>query len=541
MRQFVSLLAALLLTSGHLSADEKAIKSRITSVSLFKNGLAIVKREVCVPGPGDFRLHDVPEPVHGTYWVESPISVESVVQTREVEVAAEPTGVNLQEELAGKKVTVYFRNDKLIPLTGTVVPRSQRPAQESTTPAWESSLASLPMTPITGRFLILQTARGMAYVEPGDVAYFEADGAAATVKRRKAVLLIKVSSEVKEPATVTITYLAHGLAWAPSYRIDTTNAKRLTLEQGAVIKNEMADLAGAEVSLITGFPSVQFAHVLSPLAIHTSWATFFQQLAQRPQASHAALSNTIVTQNAATSGEGGQVPLFTFIPGHEGVDLYYHSIGKRSLARGAALALTTSKGQTDYERIIDWRIADQRDAFGNPTARFGDMAETDDDVPWDALRFKNPLPFPLTTGPALVLSQGRFSGQQMMNWVDAGEETTIKITKALSVRTRSVEHEQQTGTGTSDREIVNIGGRRFRRTTVEGELFVHNHRSESVKLLIRRRFSGDLIQATGAPKATLLEEGVYSVNKRNELIWTVTLKPGEEKALPYRYAVLVSF
>jgi hypothetical protein len=31
------------------------------------------------------------------------------------------------------------------------------------------------------------------------------------------------------------------------------------------------------------------------------------------------------------------------------------------------------------------------------------------------------------------------------------------------------------------------------------------------------------------------------VNKRNELMWTVTLKPGEEKALPYQYAVLVSF
>jgi hypothetical protein len=28
---------------------------------------------------------------------------------------------------------------------------------------------------------------------------------------------------------------------------------------------------------------------------------------------------------------------------------------------------------------------------------------------------------------------------------------------------------------------------------------------------------------------SLREEGVYSVNKRNELLWTMTLKPGEER------------
>src|SRR5438128_4843431 len=94
---------------------EEAAQSRIVSVSLFKNGLALVKREVTVPGPGVYRLEHVPEAVHGTYWVESPVKVESAVQTREVEVPAEPTGVNLQEELSGKKVTVYFRGERRAP------------------------------------------------------------------------------------------------------------------------------------------------------------------------------------------------------------------------------------------------------------------------------------------------------------------------------------------------------------------------------------------------------------------------------------------
>jgi len=48
-----------------------------------------------------------------------------------------------------------------------------------------------------------------------------------------------------------------------------------------------------------------------------------------------------------------------------------------------------------------------------------------------------------------------------------------------------------------------------------------------------------LISADASPESKLLEEGVYSANQRNELTWTVTLKPGQEKTLNYRYSVLV--
>ncbi|MFM8270750.1 MAG: hypothetical protein ACKODX_00225, partial [Gemmata sp.] len=89
------------------------------------------------------------------------------------------------------------------------------------------------------------------------------------------------------------------------------------------------------------------------------------------------------------------------------------------------------------------------------------------------------------------------------------------------------------------RELIWIGGRQYRRTAVEGELSVSNHRKEDIKLLVRRRFSGELVQADATPKQTLREEGVYSVNKRQELVWTVALKSGEEKKLRYSYTVLL--
>ena len=57
--------------------------------------------------------------------------------------------------------------------------------------------------------------------------------------------------------------------------------------------------------------------------------------------------------------------------------------------------------------------------------------------------------------------------------------------------------------------------------------------------MIRRRFSGDLLQADRSPKCSLLEEGASYVNKRNELTWSLTLQPGEEVTLEYQYTLLV--
>ncbi len=68
---------------------------------------------------------------------------------------------------------------------------------------------------------------------------------------------------------------------------------------------------------------------------------------------------------------------------------------------------------------------------------------------------------------------------------------------------------------------------------------VSNNRKESISMVIRRRFSGELMQAEGAPKSSLLAEGVYSINKRNELLWNMSLKGGEEVKLKYSYTVLV--
>jgi hypothetical protein len=505
-------------------ADDIPAQSKIVGVDLFKNGLVVVRREATLSKPGTYTLDDVPQPVHGTYWVESAGPVETLVKMREVEVpAAETAPGSLQDDLAGKKVTVYLKGDRHVPVMGTVMKIKPAKAEEA----------------IGGpsRFLVLQTDRGRTYVESAEIAAVEAHNAGETITRRQPRLLLTLGATEKPQTKVTIRYLTRGLAWAPSYKIDITDPATLTLEQHAVIRNELADLDGAEVRLISGYPSVAMAHVRSPLSPRTSWAAFFQEINRQDGQENVMVGQGFSGQPVAYNSIAPAVGALGATPTGEGVDLHYQPIGKRTLAEGESLALTVARGSAAYARVVEWVVPDNRNEYGTyDSRRHGDEV---DDSAWDALKFKNPLPFPMTTGPAMVTAGGSFNGQRASFWVNAGEETILRVNKALSVRTRAVENELQLK-DRGGREIVWVGGRQFRQSTVEGELTVNNHRKEAIQLLIRRRFSGDLVQAEGSPKSSLREEGVYSINRRNELLWSISLKAGEERKLKYTYTVLVS-
>ena len=518
-----ALIVFLLQSPAH--AQDKPVKGKIVGVDLFKNGLAVIRCEVVLGKPGSYVLDEVPQPIHGTYWVESTGPIESLVRMRDVDVSANETPPgNLQDDLAGKKVIVSIKGDKRPPLTGTVVKYTLPKDQvDGATPA---------------RYLVLQTGKGRAFIDHAEIASVEVEEAADTVKRTRPQLVLTLGeSEMAEnrDTRVMIRYLTRGLSWAPSYRLDITDPKTLTLEQHAIIRNELVNLDGAEIRLISGFPSVQFSHVLSPLSPRMSWAMFFAQLGHSGGRDNDYASNGIAMQNSA--GNYRQ-PTFDLslgaIPTGEGVDLHYQPIGKRSLAKDDTLGITVAGGKADYERVVEWVVPDNRDAYGSYSGR----GHTDEDEPWDALKFKNPLTFPMTTGPATVTANGQFNGQRSTYWVNAGEETVMRVNKALSVRTRAIENEVlPKGGGNGD--FIWVGGRQFRKSTVSGELSVSNHRKENTQVLIRRRFSGELVSAEGAPKSSLREEGVFSINKRNELLWAVALKAGEERTLKYSYTVLV--
>ena len=121
------------------------------------------------------------------------------------------------------------------------------------------------------------------------------------------------------------------------------------------------------------------------------------------------VSNTLVGVKGRSSNLGAT-------PAGEGVDLHFEPIGKRSLLDGETLSLTLAKAKVDYERIVEWTVANQ--------AQSKDGEASNEDV-WDVLHFRNPFTFPMTTAPAMVTEKGQFNGQRTCYWANAGEETSL--------------------------------------------------------------------------------------------------------------------
>ena len=129
------LLTILFLCSACL-ADEIKLPSPIESVGLFKNGVAVVRRSAEISGPGTYVLEDVPEPIHGTFWVEGDVPVDVQTTMRDVEVPVRAPG-NFQEELVGQKVVLHLKEPNSQPISGTVMelarPKGMRPGFALTT------------------------------------------------------------------------------------------------------------------------------------------------------------------------------------------------------------------------------------------------------------------------------------------------------------------------------------------------------------------------------------------------------------------------
>ncbi|MCD4781798.1 MAG: DUF4139 domain-containing protein [Candidatus Omnitrophica bacterium] len=530
---------------GTILAEENIIQTPIQSVALFKNGLAVVTRTIPVQSAGRYSVELDIAPVQGTFWINQS-NITTRVLKKEVTSNKIPDDISIfNKNLVGKEVEIFFNDNNILPVKGTI----QKIESSADTRTWSrqhentryphSTFQNVSRIPgfKQSSFWYVKTLSGLTLVDPGIIAYFNVLQPIDSYQHTQSVLQLQVDKLPEDTAPLTMRYLTKGLSWTPSYRLDMTDPAQLTIEQKIVIKNELEDLANVPIELISGYPEIKFAHVISPLSLQTTWQKFFNQLNQRPRQQHNTTINTIATQSIQHEPDylspNQNNPTK---PMGDGVDLHYHSIGKHSLRAGEVLSLKIARSQTPYEKIIEWIIPDTRDAEGRyvDDYRRRENPNRYKETAWDAIRFENPFDFPMTTAATMIESKGHFNGQTISYWVNAGERTTLHITKALSIRTRSTEKEKE---GT--REIINYGGNRYRKVQIEGFLFVVNHREEPVPLTIRRQFSGELVQASDNPQTQLREEGAYSVNARNELFWEISLAAGEQKQLHYEYTVLV--
>lgn len=540
-----------------LALASEVVEAPIRTVSMFKNGIAVITREIEVNGPGTYVLEHAPTAVHGTFWVESDAVVTTRTLSRRIEVPLDPSaGQNLREELTGRMVTVRTDDDD-VEYSGRVVALTPGAGDQQWSRSYETiqrywwSYSSYNMNnrmaqPRTGA-MILDSKEGRHYIMPDRISSVTVHDPTDTMMRMQPVLEFTVEepdggeSAGGSARTITLTYLTKGITWAPAYLTRLGEDGRVEIVQQATIRNELESIEGAEFFLISGFPNIEFSHVDGLNSPAATIAGFFSQLNNQVYNGRGALSGAITQQvvyNTVSPDRNVELDLGELADAGS-TDLHYQPIGALALEAGASAVIRVASAEAEYERFVDWKIADTRDVYGRPIEErnhyTGQRESPKPNQPWDAARFRNPLGFPMTTAPMMVLDSGNFAGQSMSYWTNPGEPATARLTKALSVRAEHVEYERE-GARRNTKRHYHSGWI----ATVDVEIRVVNHRGTPIDMEIRREFSGDLMESDLEPASNrLLESGTHSYNPRRELKWTLPLEPGEERVVKFSYEVFV--
>ena len=524
-----------------VSPVPRAVTSRVKSVSMFKNGVALIREEFTVPASGQYVLDAIPYAIHGAFFIQSEADVEAVLTQRQSRETVGASGdLNYQKDLVGKKVRVFFNNVNMPPVHGTVA--AVRQTMDERAPQSDSDFRPRYYsqsyyynrgneTPeVSNPHLILNTDFGQSVIQQSSIARIDVEGEIGTVVRSRPTLLFKVKTE--KPATVGITYLTKGAAWAPAYRLllpdEKSNRGKMTIEQTATIVNQWRSFSDAQIYLISGYPKIGCENVISPISNKANLSAFFSQML-RPDGDDRGSMMSQMVMNSASPRDSDDFPSGSVAASGDGPDIYYHPVGQRSMNKADVLALSNGKKETEFERVVEWTVADTRNENGHPLDR------ENPNTPWDTIQFVNPFDFPMTTGPAAVMTEHKFLGQNTSYWTSPGEKTSIPITKSLSVSVKSDEQEINRS------DEMRYMGVRCRRITVAVELSIANRRAEPIKALVKRQFSGEIEKPVEGAKVVLLNQNLNALNRQNELRWELTLNPGETRTLKYEYELYMSY
>jgi hypothetical protein len=528
------------------TADPPSLLPKTVAVAAFKNGLAFVLRQGEVPlSSGTGRIAPIPNAALGTLWLApgTPGAKLDEVVAYRYNIAGERTIPSIGEILqanAGKTVTISYQMKEY---TGEIVglrdsvrdsaklppipdPRdaSSRPREDYLLLKVDKRLMAFPLGGIS-----------MANL-PEDAALHE------PVERPSQALRFKIKSGSPKEK-LTIGYLERGLGWTPSYLISLVDEKTAQITMQAVVTNDAEDIQDAELFFVVGVPNFAYADTLSPMSLQQSLIDFMKdEERDDKRKSYGRLSNAINGQYVSFDEIASAAPVslaasVSELSGAPEEDLFLYNRSGVSLASGERASYNVFSGEVGYEHLYSWEVEDQPrvDAFGNvitanPNSPDGNRA----DSVWHAIRLKNSTKFPWTSAPALVMSGDKPVSQDTLPYTPRGAASTLKITIATDIRANHEERETA-----RQPEVSHRRGYNYDLVTVEGKLKIKNYKTREVRLSISKTLRGKTEFQSDQGEAVQLGEGIEGDNPRSRLNWEITLKPGEERAVTYRYKIWV--
>ena len=541
--------------AGYVFAEESATEAKmdLKQVSLFKNGLGFFVWEVTIPEKVK-SFHIVPEAAasHGTFWVSYPpkVDVESVV-AKEVEAKEQVEATTVADLLKGnigRKVKVYFTDKPDANVEAKLLKVTEEPRMFPPNPYNPGRFVGGEYPGYYGirNMVFLGTDEGQIAVSADRIARVDFKDKEPAAKYEKKSSRIRLDISLKKAAggqKITVSCLAKGATWVPSYMVDISEPNKAQLAAKAEVMDEVCDLNGVDVKFVTGFPNLQFADIAAPVAMKENLGQFLQSLirgqSERGQALGVTSNAMVQRQVMAYDREGmaGEpiMPAYGAAEvGKMAEDLFLYPVEKVRLAKGEVGYFPLFTDSVPYKHIYRWEIPN----YVNPEGGYYDQGrqqrEPEQQEVWHCIRLDNVMKLPWTTAPAEIVKDGVILGQDTLNFTPVKEKGTVKITRAMNVKAEQIELEKDRKHNAAQWYNTN-----WDLVTVEGKLSVTNNQDKPITLEVTKSLSGEVKAMQPEAKLEKLAKSLRMVNANSRLTWTIELGPGEQKEIGYTYEVYV--
>ena len=540
-------LAFILITAlavSPLLADSESVRltPKVQQIALFKNGLGYFVSRADIPkNQTSFSLLPLGSPAHGTFWLSYPSSVQlKDLVAKEVDSAQDTQAITVPELLkanVGQHAIITCHGKEITGIITFFPDARDKPVPSPYDPGRGTSIIPRPPQP---RLMIVQTETDQIALDPYSVTSVQFPSSQAltafNTKTKTPVLDVKLAKSANGKP-LDISYLAKGITWAPSYMVDITDPENARLSAKAVIINEIGDLEDVHIDLVTGFPNLAFADILSPLALKENLAQFLQAL-NKGQSERRRAGSAVTQQRAYARFESmpaAPTPDYgSAQAGQTAEDLFFYPLENVCLKKDQVGYYPLFTESVPYKHIYQWDIPDyitqdDRYIYGQNS----NQPEPEEEI-WHSLKLTNTTKVPWTTAPAQTVQKGLILGQDTIKYTPSKGQAMLRITKAMSIKAQQKELETARKHG-----ALEVYGRRYDLVDIEGTLSVENFQDKTITLEITKTVTGQVVSSEPSAKIEKLAKGLQAVNSRSKLTWTIDLEPAQEKKLVYSYKVYV--
>jgi hypothetical protein len=561
--------------AGENITAQKFADMPVKEITVFKDGHAFVLHEGAMPtdAEGNVTIDYLPRPVIGTFWSYSSqagAKLTGVVSGNKI-VSLDKTSLTIPELIqanTGAKVRItqagFDANECVI----QGIPERSSEELDKTSPP-----ASPELLPQQGSIVLLKYKSGIKAVpieNIREVTFLEGYKPTLANQEFRDIMTLKLNWDNNKPAktaNVGMVYVQRGIRWIPNYKVEIDGKGQAVVKLQATIVNELADIKDVKAHLVVGVPTFAFKETVDPISLQQTVAQLSSALQSSNQTAYS-FSNAIMTQ-VSLPVRSFEAPRNVEVPRNnettdlgpnvaesgKSEDLYIFTLEHITLKKGQRMVVPVAEYKLKYKDVFVLDLPfgpppEVRQNFNNDqTAQLARLLNAPKVM--HKIRLNNTAECPLTTAPAMIMSEGRIIAQGMMTYTAVGASSVLELTTAVDVSCKKTDIETE-----RTPNAAQLDGLTYARSNLKGTITLTNHRTTAVELEINRSVMGTIDSATGGKIEQFSTEEAgwftsdsypfwwnwyswpywwYHFNPVGRASWEMKLEPGKSVDLEYTW------